>query len=220
MLASALLLRLTDTLNDSDMVHWSEAELLRYLSDAQRQVVSERPDAHTEAESVLLVAGTRQVLPTGMMRLIDVPRNMGADGLTPGAPIQIIRREVLDTLVPTWHSGDTSTEVTYYAYDNRHPRYFYVYPPSAGGVYVECLGSTEPLELDASSASLDIPVLYANAVVSYAAYLAFSKDAISAINQQKAANAFASYERALGDKAEADILFSPNRNAPPEPGVK
>ena len=38
-----LLLRIEDTLQDTTNVRWSEAELLRYINDAQREIVNLRP---------------------------------------------------------------------------------------------------------------------------------------------------------------------------------
>jgi hypothetical protein len=37
--------RVQDTLQDTTSVRWSEAELLRYINDAQREIVNLRPEA-------------------------------------------------------------------------------------------------------------------------------------------------------------------------------
>jgi hypothetical protein len=43
-----LLLRIEDTLQDTTNVRWPEAELLRYINDAQREVVNLRPESSTD----------------------------------------------------------------------------------------------------------------------------------------------------------------------------
>ena len=40
-----LITRAQDTLQDTTSVRWPEAELLRYINDAQREIVNFRPDA-------------------------------------------------------------------------------------------------------------------------------------------------------------------------------
>ena len=53
-----LITRVQDTLQDTTSVRWSEAELLRYLNDAQREVVNLRPDASALTANVQLSTGT------------------------------------------------------------------------------------------------------------------------------------------------------------------
>ena len=43
--AANLLLRIRDTLQDTTGVRWLDAELLRYMNDAQREIVNLRPEA-------------------------------------------------------------------------------------------------------------------------------------------------------------------------------
>lgn len=219
MLASAILNRLKVALNDAGLTRWTEAELLLYLSDAQRQLVNDRPDAHLTVGPVELVEGTKQALPDGGLRLIDVTRNLGADGLTPGAPVRVVPRETMDALLPDWHSDDAATDVRQYVYDNRYPTAFYVYPPATDGYFVEGIYSTEPAELTASTDELAVSGIYANQLLDWCLYRAFSKDGAGA-NAARAAAAYAAYKQAVGDKNGTDLIFSPNRNAPPQPGVK
>ena len=55
---------------------------------AQREIVTFKPAANAVIGSVLLTPGsTRHALPAGTVALIDVPRNLGAAGTTPGRAI-------------------------------------------------------------------------------------------------------------------------------------
>ena len=78
-----LLSRIKDTLQDTTSVRWPEAELLRYINDAQREIVNFRPDSSATTANVQLVTGTKQTLPSGGLRLIKLTRNM--DGTSGGA---------------------------------------------------------------------------------------------------------------------------------------
>ena len=59
-----LISRVQDTLQDTTGVRWIEAELLRYINDAQREVVNLKPDATATTANMALVVGTKQSLPT------------------------------------------------------------------------------------------------------------------------------------------------------------
>ena len=47
-----LISRIQDILQDTTSVRWSEAELLRYINDAQREVVNLRPDSAADHSNV------------------------------------------------------------------------------------------------------------------------------------------------------------------------
>ena len=91
-------------LNDISSVRWTRAELLSWLNDGQRQIVVAQPAAANYVTSVKLTAGTQQAIPADGWMLLDVYRNMGADGVTPGRAIRIISKEMLDGFNPDWHS--------------------------------------------------------------------------------------------------------------------
>ena len=58
-----LLSRIRDILQDTTSVRWPEAEILRYINDAQREIVNYRPESSAKTDNVQLVAGTKQTLP-------------------------------------------------------------------------------------------------------------------------------------------------------------
>ena len=132
-----LLSRIQDTLQDTTSVRWPEAELLRYINDAQREIVNFRPESSATTANVQLVTGTKQTLPSGGLRLIKIVRNM--DGTSGGASgkraIRIVNVDILNTQEPNWHdasaaAGDAAhgTSVKHYIFDEDDPRNYYVYP--------------------------------------------------------------------------------------------
>ena len=80
-----IITRVQDTLQDTTSVRWPEAELLRYINDAQREIVNFRPDSSSKTANMQLATGTLQSLPTEGLRLIKVTRNMSdASGVLQG----------------------------------------------------------------------------------------------------------------------------------------
>ena len=157
-----LLSRIKDTLQDTTSVRWPEAELLRYINDAQREIVNFRPESSAKTANVQLVTGTKQALPTDGLRLIKVTRNMSdaSGGATGKRAIRIVNVDILNTQEPDWNdptvSGDAAhgTVVKHYIFDEDDPRNFYVYPGVSGNAYVEVVYSASPTDLANTSATI------------------------------------------------------------------
>ena len=129
--AQQIIDRAAKTLYDQTKINWPEEELLEHLSDAQRASVLFLPEINPVAEVVQLVAGTRQIIPPAGHVLIDVVRNMGSGGGTPGRAIFEIDRTTLDHDTPDWHeipTGNTLVPVKNFSYDTRDRRGYYVFP--------------------------------------------------------------------------------------------
>jgi len=218
-----ILLRVKDTLQDTTSVRWTEAELLRYINDAQREIVNLRPDASATTANVALVVGTAQTIPTAGLRLIKVVRNMSAAGgsATGKRAIRIVDREILDSQEPNWHdssvSGDAahSTTVKHYVFDEDDPRRFYVYPgASSTSTFIEIVYSTSPTDLANTSATIFVDDIYANAIIDFVLYRAYMKDAEFAGNAQRANNHFQLFANSVGAGAQVNLMSSPNMDAP------
>lgn len=216
-----LLLRIEDTLQDTTNVRWSEAELLRYINDAQREIVNLRPEASADHANVQLSTGTEQAIPDVGLRLIKVVRNMSAAGgsATGKRTIRIVDREILDTLEPDWHdpavTGEAAhtTTVKHYVFDEDDPRKYYVYPGVSGNAYVEIVFSRTPTDLANTSATLYIDDIYANAVIDYALYRAYMKDAEFAGNQQRASAHYNLFLTSVSSGGQIQLGVSPNLDA-------
>lgn len=217
-----ILLRVKDTLQDTTSVRWTEAELLRYINDAQREIVNLRPDASATTTNIALVVGTAQTIPTAGLRLIKVVRNMSAAGesATGKRAIRIVDREILDSQEPNWHdptvSGDAAhtTTVKHYVFDEDDPRRFYVYPgASSTSTFVEIVYSISPTDLANTSATIYVDDIYANAIIDFVLYRAYMKDAEFAGNAQRAQNHFQLFMSSVGAGFQAHTMVSPNMDA-------
>ena len=69
MIASDITSRARILLNDVDATRWIDAELFKWISDAQKLVAMMRPDASVATFVMTLIAGTRQTIPSTGFRL-------------------------------------------------------------------------------------------------------------------------------------------------------
>ena len=215
-----LLSRIKDTLQDTTSVRWPEAELLRYINDAQREIVNFRPQSSAKTANVQLVTGTKQALPTDGLRLIKVTRNMSdaSGGATGKRAIRIVNVDILNTQEPDWNdptvSGDAAhgTVVKHYIFDEDDPRNFYVYPGVSGNAYVEVVYSASPTDLANTSATISVDDIYANAIIDYVLYRSYMKDAEYAGNAQRAQNHYQLFTASIGQGGQSAMLLDPNND--------
>ena len=157
LVAGDVIQRVSVALFDTNQAKWSSPELLGYLNDGQRVIGTMQPTGTQAIVSAPLRAGARQSIPSNGWLLIDVIRNMGADGLTPGRSIRIVSRRLLDGYDPDWMTERTPTaEAQSFFYDLRDQASFFVYPPSTGGVFVEINYAVVPVPLTSLNQSITI----------------------------------------------------------------
>jgi hypothetical protein len=217
--------RVQTTLQDTTGVRWPVVgELVLWINDAQREIALLKPDASAKNTTITLVEGTKQDIPSDGNRLLRAVRNMSAaSGGTGKRSVRLVQREVLDAQTPDWHdplvSGDAAhtNVVKHYIYDEQNPRNFYVYPGVSGSAYLEIIYSANPSTVGQGD-NLDIPDIYANAVMNYVLYMAYMKDAEYAGNNQRAASHFQIFTTSVTGKGQVDALTTPNMSnavAPP-----
>lgn len=209
--------RVQTTLQDTTGVRWPVVgELVLWINDAQREIALLKPDASAKNTTSTLVDGTKQDVPTDGNRLLRAVRNMSAaSGGTGKRSVRLVQREVLDAQTPDWHdptvTGDAAHTniVKHYIYDEQNPRNFYVYPGVSGNAYLEIIYSANPSTVGQND-NLDIPDIYANAVMNYVLYMAYMKDAEYAGNNQRAASHFQIFTTSVTGKGQVDALTTPN----------
>lgn len=159
---------LLQDITPAQFTRWPEQELVNWLNDAQVAITKFLPAACSRVDAIKLKPGTRQSIESIAAgdckpgdgstpavailgtQVLDLIRNMGADGLTAGKAIRDIARDILDTQTPTWHSvPNPGGVVSAFTYDPRTPRYFYVTPPvpSSPVVWVELAYTAQPIKI-------------------------------------------------------------------------
>jgi hypothetical protein len=203
---SSLMSRVGTLLQDAGNIRWNSTELLDWLNDGQREVVMLRPEAGAANEPKALVAGTKQSIPDVGIQFLDAIRN------TNGRAVRIVSREILDAQRPDWHSDTPSTTIQHFTYDPRDPKRFYVYPPAASGASLDIVYSRTPTALTLNG-TIAIDDIYANTLVDYALYRAYSKDAEYAGNAQKAVAYYTAFANGLGVMLKNEMERNPNLSA-------
>lgn len=216
--ARSVLLKAQQILNDQTAVLWGFDELLSWLNEGQRRVVLLRPDASSQVKQLTLVAGTRQTMPAGSIRLLGCRRNVGGRGCT------MIKRDHLDQFSPNWALATADTTVKHVVYDELVPLEFEVYPPqpASGFGTIEIVRSVLPSDctLDAVSggsvdSAISLPDQYEAPLIDYVVYRAYSKDAAYTVRGGKADIAWNAFLQGLGIQLATDRRFAPaNTRAP------
>jgi len=222
--AKDILTRASTIVNDTTSVRWPESELLNWLNDAQREIVNQRPDSNAVNVSHPLIAGTKQTIPAGGIRLLDVTRNLGAAALPiVGNAIRLIDREVLDAQMPNWHVI-VSNSIQHYIFDERDPKNFYVYPQAAGTEAIEIIYSASPTDVIpaggagtilAGTEAITVDDIYANPMLDFILSRSYMKDSDYAGNASRASLHYQSFSNSLGIKGQFDVKQDPNNNAAP-----
>jgi len=206
--AQAIVDRARHILQDttSGGTRWLDPELLKWLNDAQREIVLLKPNAYSAVESVSLVPGTKQALPAAGLLLLAIVRN------TNGSAVRRVDRNIMDSENNSWHQDQATDMIEHYIFDEDAPDTFWVYPPNTGGGSVEVIYSKAPSDLTALSSTITLNDIYANVILDYLLYRAYSKDTDYAGNQTRATNHYNAFNNSLGVKLKAEQSSSPNQN--------
>lgn len=227
MLARDTMSRAQVILQDDAGVRWPLPELAGWLNDGMREIAKQMPAAFSSTVDVVLVAGAKQGLAFGYTRMLRPIANAAFVGAStaPRVSVTVIDRGLLDAVIPDWQNDRRQHEqVRHVMFDEVTPRTFYVYPPNNGTgrlaavlaakfTPVAATGSVDVLSSYAAEIALDD--LYANALLDYVLYRAYSKDAQFVGSAQRAALHFGQFANAVNMQVGADATMSPNR----KPGV-
>jgi hypothetical protein len=155
------------------------------------------------------------------LRLIDVVCNKAVSS-TKGA-VRLISRKILDDQRRNWHDlAAKSVDIEYFMFDPRLPKEFQVYPPATTAAQLEVLYASVPTGHTVSGQAVPDEVIkiddsYANCMVDYVLYRAYSKDAEYAANSQRAMAHLQAMQASLGVKTQADQAVIPQEGAPRPP---
>lgn len=226
--ASSVTRRATELLMDESSVRWTIGELVRHLNDAQRVIVSIRPDCINVTATPLLAPGALQDmdslgLAVAPLKLFSINRNTAATSTKKA--ITLVPRYMMDAHIPSWYTSTPSVNAQHYMYDVRDPKTFYIYPPATALTQVEMSYAghatviAEPVLTSATWSdvvgNLSVPDIYEGAVLDLILYRAYSKDSEFAGNVAMAQSHKASAEAALGAEISTTIASQPQ----PRPGT-
>lgn len=129
---------------DEGNADFDVSELVGLYNMTLRLICSLVPRAYTLTESWQMVSGSLQAIPSNGIKLVDILKNMGTDGLTEGNGISLVDHEAMRKLVPNWSSETAAQEIQHYMRLADMDARFYVYPPSDGTGYIQGIFSATP----------------------------------------------------------------------------
>ena len=182
--------------------HWTKENLLNWYNLAGREVVSLAPDANTLFEAIKLAAGVKQSIPVNRIGLIDVIRNMGVDGITPGPGITKSDSRILTTFQRAWINATSSAVIKNWAPESL--AVFFVSPPSDGTTYVEIKVASVPDKVIYDSGGLWESALvgvgerYVGAILSWILFRAYQKDSDFPGNDNRSKEYYQQFRIACG----------------------
>lgn len=205
-----LLRRFQTIMMDYKAIRWSIDEAIDWINDSASEIVLRRPAARAITEIVELVSGTKQSANSGTAQLLDVIRNIRADG-TPGKPIRISDRQQIDDAEPNWHNLRPAP-TRHYMIDERSPTSFYVYPPALLGATVEVLASKPPPKVELPEDTIDMRSEFINAMLNWMMYRAHSKDSEYSQGNMAALH-YQAFTAAIGEPAQVAQVNSATGNS-------
>jgi hypothetical protein len=211
LLVSQLITNVSILLQDTTNVRWSQTELLSWMNDGQREIALYKPNAFVKSVAFPLTAGTKQTVPADCVSLIDVVRNLGFSGSTPGRAIRTVSREILDAQTPYWHTATPTAEVIHFTYTPLDLKHFYVYPPQTGSNQVEIIYVASPTDATLTS-TITLDDIYITALIDYTLYRAYSKDAEYAANTTLATAYYQNFTALVQGKAASEMASNPNQS--------
>lgn len=124
----------------------------------------------TGAQFTLVPNGGKQELPPDAASLVDVRRNMGADGQTIGNIIKNVSKDDIDAVDDTWTThvcgvNGMPTDIVEYIADDRDPKRFYTWPQKPGW-WVELIYRSVPNNVGLTD-NFPLPALYMPAAKYY-----------------------------------------------------
>lgn len=196
-------------LHDEGNTRWAATELIDWGSEGENFIITRKPDAYVKQEAFVLVAGTLQSI-AGAFLIMDIVRNMGTTGTTPGKPITKVDRKDLDIDYPGWHTATASATVKHWMPDERTPSKFYVYPPQPVSAFgkVEGIWSESPPALEVGG-DINLALIYESVIINYILFRAYCKDAaIHPLANQRAIGYLSAVLTALGSQENVEALYA------------
>lgn len=196
-------------LSDASQTRWLPSELLTWLNDGQLEITALVPNSNPITVTVALVAGSKQAGPVGALYINGFTRNMGVGGTTPGIGIRQVTRKYMESFIAGWLTATPGTTVSHVAYDPEDSNLdFYVYPPqpATGMSSIEIVYSSLPTVIADINVGTKITIrdMYANALLDYILYRAFSKDSEYGNQDSKSMGHYQQFAQAIGIKFSMD----------------
>ncbi|MDD5523664.1 MAG: hypothetical protein PHV90_00340 [Smithella sp.] len=196
----------SEQLKDEFGATWPPSKVIPYWNLFIQETVGLKPDVYPVEETIILVAGARQDLPTAALLLLDAICNISGTS-TVAAPVPvIINKKNLDLIYPGWQLAEGNASVSFIVRDDFNPKVFYTYPPqpSTSTGKVKLLVSEMPDAITINSTDFPFDDSYIPAAVDYLIYRCLIEETTIPNAQAKAMTFYNKYLQDLGLKASIE----------------
>jgi hypothetical protein len=193
-------------LQDAGAAVWADADCVEYINNALYMLMLLRPHAFSSIAAVQLVAGSKQTIASAYM-LLDITRNMGAAGTTPGKIITEVERWQIDLLNQFWHQKTGKTYTEHFSYEpEKNLTTYYVFPPvsSTAPHYVETNIAAYPTKVTTANQATQVSIdqTYEPFIKEWMFYEAYNKET-SVASKEQATRHLANAASMVGMKIQA-----------------
>lgn len=206
--ATSIIDDVTTDLHDAGNVRWTRAEMLLWLNDGQREIVLFRPDASTSVVDHTLAAGYLQTIPSTALRLMRVIANTGGRACT-NTPVA-----ALDEQRPSWRTETASAVIKAWAYDERDPKRFEVWPPATTSAQLKLLLAVPPTDCANEAANIGLDDQYKGPLMSYIRHRCYLRDAEDPSCAEMHQEAYSLFTQQLGVRTKAELSVKPEQAGP------
>jgi hypothetical protein len=162
------------TLNDAAKDRYTDAEMFAYALDGLREVAAFRPDLFAVAQSMSLVAGVEQNIPSGTWFLISIERDASGNEIY-RADYDAWRKYSSDWRTHT--AGPTEFWMSFPQSKLHQPvTKFYVYPPAVANAQVYAVLAQCDLTSQTIGGTVPLADPYHPALIAYMIFRAETKD--------------------------------------------
>lgn len=127
------------------------------------------------------------------------------------SPISVVSRKWLDSAVPSWTTDTASATVKHVVYDPKsNPKLYGVYPQNDGNGYIEILTAKLPADV-AIGSSILLGDEYAEMLLDYILFRAFSRDSDYSQNAQRAMAHYNNFLMLLGKLDANELIHNPKK---------
>jgi hypothetical protein len=207
-------------LNDGDAsnVRWTDAEILRFINAAQRQIVLLLPEANIVEEEVTLVVGSRQTLPAAGVKFLGLYNVFVDDEDTyRGKSVTVVEEDALDSSLTSWMyesiAPSTAGVVDHVLHDPRDPKAFAVYPAPTDANPTDAFVKYAklPTALATLASTFGLGDEYINPAVEYTKFRMLMKDGRYGSEPGVRLELWNTFRTSLGLKPQTDMRVDPSR---------
>jgi hypothetical protein len=174
-LASEIIDRVQEKLNDLGNIRWTLPEVIRSINDGQKMILEADPTLFETTASVAVQQGSRQTVPTDCYMLLDVIQQ-DISGVFVATPRKITKG-IMDRQVPGWIGAAIELKVYHWIQNETELDYFYIHPPlTPANQTLRIRYAKYPTAVTAGTSTLSIPDELINALYYFCMMRALEKD--------------------------------------------